>query len=125
MDELPERKESLWWLPVAPTIWAVHLLASYVLVAIWCAKVVARNGDLGGTRWAVAAFTLVALVGIVANGWYAWRRHRHGAATLPHDFDTPADRHRFLGFASVLLSALSFVGVVFVALPFIFIGSCE
>ena len=30
--------ESLWAMIVAPTIWAVHFLACYILAAIWCAK---------------------------------------------------------------------------------------
>ena len=37
----------------------------------------------------------------------------HGNATLPHDDDTPEDRHRFLGFAALLLSALSAVAVIY------------
>ena len=46
-------------------------------------------------------------------------------AERPHDAETPADRDRQLGFATVLLSALSLVAVVFSALPALFIGDCR
>jgi len=47
-----------------------------------------------------------------------------GSATLPHDDDTPEDRHRFLGFATLLLSALSAVAVLYAGLVAVFIRSC-
>lgn len=125
MDDLHEKNESLWWLVVSPTIWAVHFLASYITVAVWCAKVAGRDGELGAARAAVVVYTAVAIAGVCANGWYAWRRHKFGTATVPHDFDTPGDRHRFLGFASVLLSGLSLVGIIYAAMPVVFIGSCR
>lgn len=120
-----EREESLWLLTVSPTVWAAHFLLCYLTAAIWCAKVVGRDGSLGAVRWAVAVFTVLALAGIVVNGWRGYLRHRHGTAAVPHDFDTPADRHRFLGFATLLLSGLSAVAVVYVALAAVFIGSCR
>ena len=40
---LPEEKESLWVLTAAPTIWAVHLLLSYITAAVWCAKLHHEN----------------------------------------------------------------------------------
>ena len=39
--------------------------------------------------------------------------------------DKPEDRHRFLGHAAFLLSIISFIGVVFVSLPLLFIGGCR
>ena len=122
--ELPEQDESLWWLAVSPTIWTLHFLASYVTAAIWCAKQ-GRDATLGPVRVAIAVYTLVALAGIAAVGWHGFRRHSHGAATVPHDFDTPGDRHRFLGFATLLLSGLSFVATVYVALAAVFVETCR
>lgn len=123
-DGPPERRESLWWLTASPVLWALHFLACYLTAAIWCAKA-GRAAELGWVRGAVAAYTAAALAGI---GWtllQGLRRHRHGAATVPHDFDTPGDRHRFLGFATLLLSGLSAVAVIYAALVAIFIGTCR
>lgn len=121
----PEQRESLWWLTVGPGIWALHFLGSYVTVAIWCAKVAGRDGMLDEARLLVGLYTVIALAGIAAAGWHGWRQHRYGSATTPHDFDTPGDRHRFIGFATLLLSGLSFVATVYVALAIVFVRSCS
>lgn len=121
---LPEKKESLWMLAASPLIWAAHLLLSYCTAAIWCAKFAGPSGSLGPVQIAIALYTVVGLVGITLLGWRGWRRHSHADSTLPHDFDSPADRHRFLGFASLLLAGLSGVAVLYQALAAVFIGSC-
>ena len=74
---------------------------------------------------AIAVYTVLALAGIGIIGWVGYRRHSYGTPTLPHDADTPEDRHRFLGFATLLLSALSAVAVLYAALVVVFIGSCH
>jgi hypothetical protein len=125
MTSKPEHQESLWWLIVSPTIWALHFLASYITAALWCEKAVGRAGPLGGARAAIVAYTIVALSGVLATGWMSYRRHRFGRSPVPHDEDTPEDRHRFLGFATFLLSLLSAVAIVYVALPTLFIGTCR
>lgn len=126
MDErIPESRESLWLLITGPMIWAAHFLLSYITAAIWCARFAAPDAPVTGIRITVLAYTLIALVGIAATGWSAFRRHSFGRATVPHDFPTDADRHRFLGFASVLLSSLSAVAVIYVCLAVIFPGSCR
>lgn len=122
----PEERESLWWLAASPLLWLAHFLASYLTAAIWCAKVGAEHDPIGPVRVAILVYTLLALGGIVAIGFFrGLRPHELGTATVPHDFDTMADRHRFLGFAVLLLSGLSFVAVVYVALPAVFYGSCR
>lgn len=125
MAELPERNESLWRLTISPVIWSVHFLVSYVTVAVWCAKVAGRYGLLSDARVLVAVYTVIALAGIAVTGWDAYRRHRIGGTTVPHDFDTAEDRHRFLGFASLLLSLLSGVATIYVALAAVFIQTCH
>jgi hypothetical protein len=125
MKALPESKESLWLLIVSPMIWAAHFLLSYITAAIWCAKFAPRYGSLEPVRWAILAYTLVALVGIALNGRSGLRRHRFGSESLPHDFDTPGDRHRFLGFATALLAGLSAVATVFAALVVVFFEDCR
>jgi hypothetical protein len=121
MNSLPEKKESLWLLIVSPAIWAAHFMLCYLTAAIWCQKFAGRDGTLGGVRVAI----LISLTGIGLNGWGGLRRHRHGSETTPHDFDSPADRHRFLGFATLLLSALSAVATLFAAIVALFFEDCR
>lgn len=123
--ELPERNESLWMLTAGPTVWALHFLACYITAAVWCAKVASRAAALGGTRWAMAAYTVLALALIGYFGWRGLRQHRWGSAHAPHDQPTAADRHRFLGFSTMLLCGLSFVAVIYVAFAVALIGTCR
>ena len=122
---LPEKRESLWLLTLSPVVWSAHFLLSYATAAVWCAKLAGPGGSLGGARTAIAVFTALALAVIGITGWIGYRRHSYGDASTPHDFDSPEDRHRFLGFATLLLSALSAVGTVYVALAAVFIGTCD
>jgi len=116
---------SLWLLTIAPTIWAAHLLLCYITTAVWCAKFAAAGGPLGGVRDAIMWYTAVALVGISIIGWEGFRRHRYGTETTTHDLDSAEDRHRFLGFATLLLSGLSTVGVVYAALAATYFETCR
>jgi hypothetical protein len=120
-----EEKENLWLLIVSPTIWAGHFMLSYITAAVWCAKFAAPDASLLPVRWTVAVYTLLALAGIARNGRSGLRRHRFGDESLPHDFDTPGDRHRFLGFATVLLAGLSAVAVLFAALAVFYFHDCR
>lgn len=125
LHETHESNQSLWLLTIAPSIWAVHFLASYLTAAIWCAKVVDRSGSLETVRILIGVYTLVALSGIGWIGWHAYQRHSHGEGETPHHDDTPEDRHRFLGFATLLLSGLSFVATIYVAMAAIFMETCQ
>jgi hypothetical protein len=124
-SRLEERRENIWMLAVAPTIWAAHFGLCYITAAIWCAKVPSALAPLGGIRTAVAVFTALALAGIGVTGWIGYRAHSYGAASLPHDDDTPEDRHRFMGYATFLLSGLSAVAVIYAALVVVFIETCQ
>jgi hypothetical protein len=118
--------ESLWAMIVSPTIWAIHFLACYVLAAIFCAKAGTPSVDLATVRWWIAGFTVLALAGIAASGIQAFRLgHFVEGKAAPHDADTIHDRRRFLAYATLLLSGLSFVATLFVALPAVFVGSCR
>ncbi|MDX1548989.1 MAG: hypothetical protein R3278_00395 [Lysobacter spongiicola] len=122
---MPEPRASLWWLTTGPSIWAMHFLLCYVTAAVWCAKAGSPEAPLGAARTALWIYTAIALALILLSAWRGLRRHRIGHATLPHDADTPQDRERFLGFATLLLSGLSFVAVVYVAMAVAVIGSCR
>jgi hypothetical protein len=127
--DLSESRESLWLLTLGPAIWALHFTLSYLTAAIYCAKLAGPAlfdpQPLGPVRLAIAAYTVLALLGIGWIGWHGLRRHNFGAARPPHDAPTAADRHRFLGFATLLLCGLSLVATLYVALPALFIGSCR
>jgi hypothetical protein len=123
-SEPPEGAESYARLVSAPAIWALHFMLCYVTAAVWCAKVAGPDGSLAGARLAIAAYTVVAFVGIGIAGWVGWERHSFEGATLPHDFDSRGDRHRFLGFAMMLLAGLSAVATLYTALAAVFIGTC-
>lgn len=122
---LEEHRESLWMLVVSPTIWAVHFGLCYITAAIWCAKVSSALAPLGGVRTAVVIFTVLALGGISITGWIGYRAHSYGAASVPHDNDTPEDRHRFMGYATLLLSGLSALAVIYAALVIVFVETCQ
>ena len=122
---LPERPSYLALLAASPSIWALHFLLSYCTAAIWCEKAASAGGSLGTAGIAIWIFTAVALLAIAGVGRHAWRRHRYGDAELPHDFASPEDRHRFLGFACALLSGLSAVAVLYSALAVALVGSCR
>jgi hypothetical protein len=140
---------SLWLLTIAPAIWAAHFLLCYVSAAIWCAKFAPPGGSLGSIRAAIAWYTAVALVGITVIGWEGFRRHSDpstglgagpstglgagpstglgagGTEATTHDLDSAEDRHRFLGFATLLLAGLSAVGVLYAAVAATFFESCR
>jgi hypothetical protein len=121
MHLLPREIESLWTLFTAPVIWAAHFLVCYVTAAVACA----RGFDLGLVRLGIAGATALALAGIVLAGALAWRQWGFGTGDPPHDQATDRDRQLFQGFATLLLAGLSFVGVVYQALPAIFLVDCR
>ena len=116
---------SLWLLTIAPSIWAAHLLLSYITAAVWCARFVPAGSALDGIRTAIVWYTALALGGIAIIGWEGFRRHRHGFETTTHDLDSADDRRRFLGFATLLLSGLSALGVIYAALAAAYFETCR
>ena len=121
----PRDHYSLWLLTIAPTVWALHLLLCYITAAVWCAKFVAQGGALGGVRTAIAVYTIVALAGIAAIGFEGFRRHGYGTEATTHDLDSIEDRHRFVGFATLLLAGLSALGVLYAALAATYFDTCR
>jgi hypothetical protein len=122
MRIIPKEVESLWTLFTAPVVWAAHFLICYVLAAVWCAK----RGDIGFgvVQVGIAAATLAAIAMILLSAWLAWRQWGFGTYDPPHDDPTSHDRRRFQGFATLLLSGLSLVAVLYVALPLLFVDGC-
>ena len=123
MRLIPKEIESLWTLFTAPVVWALHFLASYATFSVHCAKAGGLSFDT--LRIVLAGITLVALAMIVLSAWLAWRQWGFGVHDPPHDDPTRHDRKLFQGFATLLLSGLSAVAVIYVALPLIFITECR
>jgi len=121
---LAKEVESLWTLFTAPVVWALHFLACYVGAAIFCEKPALLANDFGNLRLAIGAVTALALATIVLAAALAWRQWGFGTGDPPHDDPTRTDRLLFQGYATLLLSGLSFVAVIFTALPALFITDC-
>ena len=121
---LPRQVESLWTLFTAPVVWALHFLACYVGAAIFCEKPWLFGNDFANLRLAIAGLTALSLAMIVVSAALAWRQWGFGIGDPPHDDPTRSDRLLFQGYATLLLSGLSFVAVIFTALPALFITAC-
>lgn len=125
-DPTHEEQQSLWLLILGPTIWAAHFLVSYISAAVWCARF-AADQRLAWMPGFVLTMTVAALAGIALVARVGWQRHSHGGGRhkAPHDADTPDDRHRFLGFATLLLALLSAVATAFVGGTAFFFEDCR
>lgn len=121
---LPKEIETLWTLFTGPAIWAVHFLFCYVWAAIYCAKRDQLQFGMIFVRGGIGVATVIALVLVAAGGYLAWRQWGFGVNNPPHNKPTEDSRTLFQGFSTLLLSALSFVAVVFTALPTLFIQAC-
>ena len=113
---------SLWRITFSPVIWALHFAACYGATAVICAKGV----SVDALRLGIGIGTIAALAGILWFGWRSWRqwdiiRDRD----WENDTGTSEDRHQFLGHAAFLLAIISFIGVVYVSLPPLLIGTCQ
>jgi hypothetical protein len=125
MEHAAEQNESLWLLTASPAIWAAHFMVSYITAAVWCARLAGPDASLWTVRVVIAVLTAAAFAGIGTIGWIGFRHHRLGNETVPHDADTAEDRHRFVGFATFLLSSLSAVATLYSFLTIVFIESCH
>jgi hypothetical protein len=102
----------------------MHFLACYVGAAVFCEKPGLLGADFDNLRIAIAAATVLSLALIVVSAILAWRQWGFGAGDPPHDDPTRQDRLMFQGYATLLLSGLSFVAVIFTALPALFLTAC-
>jgi Kef-type K+ transport system membrane component KefB len=123
MRFVPQPIETLWTLFTAPVVWAAHFLFCYISAAVYCAKQPAWL-DFGAVRIGIVLATLISLALIVFAALLAWRQWGFGTDDPPHDDATRSDRLLFQGYATLLLSGLSFVAVVFTAMPALLIATC-
>jgi hypothetical protein len=115
---------NLWTLVVPPTTWALHFLFCYVYAAVRCAKS-GRLEVIGDVRMAIGIATVVALGVVVASGYVAWAHSQIEGDPPPYQDSTPEDRVRFLATAKLLLAGLSFIAIVFTALPAFMFEDCK
>jgi len=123
-ENFSEHKDHILLLTLGPLIWAAHLLLSYGTASVWCGKIVGTGGSLGAVRGAIVVYTLAGLAATAVIARMGYRRHRTGAASLPHDDDTPEDRRRFIGYATFLLACLSFAAIAYSGSITLFFRSC-
>jgi hypothetical protein len=124
MRVIPKEVETLWTLFTGPVVWALHFLICYVTAALPSFKAWEASFSFGTLRLILAVVTSLALLAILAAAWLAWRQWGFGSGDPPHDEPTRQDRLLFQGFATLLLSGLSFVAVIFVSIPLLFIEVC-
>ena len=122
--ELHEERESLWIVIASPMIWAAHFLLSYLTASTICGRFAPLTSSPWETvRLLIGGYTVAAVIGISIVLWHS--RHGFKWSAVPHDFDTPHDRYRFLGFASVLLSGLSIAATLYASLTIVFVPGCR
>lgn len=114
----PFRSDSLLAMIAGPTVWTVHFLACYVTVSLACAA--GSAGPVLPTIVAVTAASLVLLAGIGLAAWRRWRAVRGSKQVRGQDAAvTP-----FLALVTLMLSVLSAIAVLWVALPSAMLPSC-
>lgn len=125
MQRAHETGTGLWRVLAPLTVWAAHFLIVYVGAAVFCAKS-GRAATLDPVGLFVAAATLAALAAIGAIAWSTAKRW--GVSIIDGDlrYDRPAveERHRFLSHMTLMLSGLSAIAVIYVAIPAIFMKAC-
>jgi uncharacterized iron-regulated membrane protein len=80
---------------------------------------------LGDVRIGVALATVVALAVVIASGFVAWAQSVTEGDPPPHQESTDEDRLRFLAVATLLLSGLSFIAILFSAIPAFVFEDCQ
>ena len=119
-----EPRHGLWALTVGPAIWAGHFLATYMAAAVWCGNAGAHS-PFGPLTAVFAAATAVALMAVMWVARGGWTRYNHGEAVPSHHKDTPEDRHRFMGLATLLLAVLSAVSIIYTAVAVAMLRGCS
>lgn len=121
-----ETGTDLWRVILPPSIWAVHFLTCYVVAAVYCEKA-GRAAALDPVRSAVIGLTLagVAVILMATRGVWQVRGRSLTDDDFEYEHNTAEERHRFLSHVSLMLSALSVVGMVFVMLPAVLLETCR
>ena len=125
-EEFREEEASLVRITLGPVVWMAHFIVSYAATAVFCAKLDAPEVAIAWLRWGLIGATLLALGTIAWLGRQSWRQWRTGNEDIWEDpAATSEDRHQFLGHAALLLAVISFIGVIYTALPAVFAATCR
>ncbi|MFD2238229.1 hypothetical protein [Aureimonas populi] len=120
-----QTQDTLWTLILTPSVWAGHFLFAYVAAAYACAPNTSIFQTIAGVRIAIALATVLSLAIVGWAGWRAAREWRINGGAFPHDGDSAGVRERFMEFSSLLLAALSFIAILFTAMPALMIMDCR
>jgi hypothetical protein len=123
-DRAQSLPSTLWKLIVPPLAWAAHFMFSYVYAAIRCAKS-GELAPLGDVRLAIAIATVIALGVVLVSGFVAFAQSQRPGDPPPHQESTEEDRFRFLAVAKLLIAGLSFVAIIYTAIPAFVFGDCR
>lgn len=122
-ESVAARHDPLWVPVVAPVIWVLHFMICYIAAALWCGRFASAT-SAADLRAVILVTTIAALIGIAGLFGYGLHRHRYVWPRRPHDDDTPQDRNHFMAFTTMLLSGLSGLATVFVAIGMTWVPSC-
>ena len=103
-------------------VWAAHFSALYALNALVCARGLAAV-SLGGfpiVPLAITVLTLVAVAGIAAAAYLAWKGRQ---PVMPERSGGP-EAARFVRDTTLLVCGIGMVGVVWDALPAFIVPAC-
>ena len=125
-DHHPGEGTTLWRMIAPLVIWGLHFLFCYVWAAIACQKS-GRDALLDGTQISVLTATALALglIGALAAGPIRTRKRSLTDDDFEFEHNTPEERHRFLSHMALMLSVLSAIGVIFVAIPVLLLDTCR
>jgi hypothetical protein len=103
----------------APLIWALHLAASYFLVALDCGT------NWNGAETVVVLVTILAGLAAAGTGVFAWRHWKRARGSRGGPvFDTDHVRE-FLAFSGALLAALFTVAIILSGISPFFLPMCS
>lgn len=113
------------WVPiVAPVVWSTHFMAVYIWAAMACGRFAGDRG-FEPARNGITILTVVAAAIIAVCFAHGFRRHGYRLPDRSNDDGTPADRTKFMAFMTMLLAALSLVGVLFAGIAAAAVGGCQ
>lgn len=112
----------------SPVIWSIHLILGYTFSEAACTAGLLNFTIAGadGVMLVLILWTLLAMAGILWNGWWSYRSWRHYAALNPEE-EHPLqafDRDEFLALSGLLLSGIFFLLLLINLYPFFVLRPC-
>lgn len=134
MEEISSTAEvrsskTLWYgMFFSPVVWSLHFLIGYFLSEAACMTnfLGFRIVGMGALFFILVVLTIIAMAAIGWNAWWSYRSWQHYAALDPdEEFPLQAyDRDEFLALGGLLLSGLTFLGLVLTLYPILVLRPC-